>query len=91
MLDGECMKDLMIGTNSAVEVLEAGGVGEERSSESGPSEGATDVSKVPFSSGYGDRVSNGDMARPITCHQCLFRSGGYGAYSRKMDLGTRCT
>ena len=72
------MKDLIIGTNSAVEVLETGGVDEEYSSGNGPSEGGTDVLKEeslrdPASAEFGDRVSKADTARPIARHHCLFR------------------
>ena len=81
------MKELMIGTNSAVEVLEVGGVDEECSSESGPSEGATDaLKKVSFSSESGDRARNVDKTRPITRDQCLFRADGSGAYVCDVSL-----
>lgn len=81
------MKDLMIGTNSAVEGLEAGGVDEEGSSESEPSEGVMSVSKkVLPSSKSDDRVSKADRARPIMRHQCLFRSDEASAYLQEVSL-----
>ena len=71
----------MIGTNSAVEALEVGGVDEECSSESGLNEGATDVSKkASFSSESGDRASNVGKTRPIARHQFFFRSDKSSAY-----------
>ena len=56
------MKDLIIGTNSAVEALETGGVGVGCSSGNCPSKGAM------------DRASKVDVMWPITRHQCLVSS-----------------
>ena len=75
------MKDLMIGTNSAVEVLETGGGDEEYWSGNGPITGATDVLKSKsFSSENDDRPSKVGKPCPITRHQRLFRSDESSAY-----------
>ena len=68
MQDGECMKDLMIGTNSAVEVLETGGFDVGFSLRNEPSKGATDVLKRVswrdlVSSGYD--VLNTEKLSPV--------------------------